>query len=290
VKCGIIIAKIGRFRKQGNGVILINGQQCKQLDVSDRGLHYGDGLFETLAVRNGKPELWRAHMARLAEGCVRLGIAEPDQQVLLEEAKQLCHDSDRAVLKIIVTRGTGGRGYRPPSMPEPTRIVAKYPWPEYADDMSPYHLRFCQTPLGCNPALAGIKHLNRLEQVLARNEWDDDSIHEGLMCDRHGNVIEGISSNLFAVRDGALLTPETTHCGVDGVMREKVLALAKELGIPSAITTIHRDEITRMDGLFITNSIVGIRPVVQLAQTHYRDSMIITQLVEALPTALEEIA
>jgi 4-amino-4-deoxychorismate lyase len=271
-------------------VILINGEQRSQLDVADRGLHYGDGVFETIAVRDGKPQLWQAHMARLTEGCARLKIAEPDQQLLLNEAQQLCDDSDSAVLKIIVTRGVGGRGYRAPTTQEPTRIVANYPWPEYADDNTPYRLQFCHTPLGHNPALAGIKHLNRLEQVLARNEWSDDTIHEGLMSDCDGNVIEGVSSNLFAVRGGALLTPDVSRCGISGVMRGKVLMLAKELGIPFTITTIHRDEIVGMDGLFITNSILGIRPVAQLEQTRYRENAITTRLVEALPFALEEMA
>ncbi len=269
-------------------MILINGQQGSQLDITDRGLHYGDGLFETIAIRSGKPQLWLAHMDRLAAGCRRLGIVELDQQLLLKEATQLCADSDRAVLKIIITRGSGGRGYRVPQKPQPTRLLLSYPWPESADETSPYNLRLCQTFLSCNPALAGIKHLNRLEQVLARNEWDDDAIDEGVMTDQHGNVIEGIASNLFVVRGGELLTPDVSRCGVSGVMRAKVLELSAELGITSSTGTIHRDEMAQMDEVFMTNAILGIRPVARFEEVAYGDNPVTQRLQMALQHAMEE--
>lgn len=269
-------------------MILINGQQTSQLDISDRGLHYGDGLFETIAIRSGRLQFWQAHMARLSEGCKRLGIAEPDQQLLLNEATQLCSDSGSAVLKIIVTRGSGGRGYRPPQQSQPTRLLMSYPWPAHAEETTPYNLRLCQTPLGSNPVLAGIKHLNRLEQVVARNEWDDDAIQEGLMTDVDGNVIEGVSSNLFVVRGGVLLTPDLSRCGVNGVMRAKVLELAAKLRIPSVISTIHRDEMTQMDEVFVTNAILGIRPAMRFEDVTYGDNPISQRLLEALKRAMEE--
>lgn len=270
--------------------MLVNGQPGNQIDAADRGLHYGDGLFETIAVRNGKTQLWSAHMARLAEGCSRLGIAQPDLSQLAVEAAQLCTDIEKGVLKIIITRGSGGRGYRVPEVTRPTRLLQLHPWPAMADDATPFNLRRCHTVLGCNPTLAGIKHLNRLEQVLARNEWNDESIQEGVMTDIHGNVIEGISSNLFAVRHGKLLTPEVKRCGVAGVMRGKVLALAEELGIASEITTIHCDEMAQMDEVFMSNSILGIRPVVSFEQTHYGDNPVSKKLMQALQSALEDEA
>ncbi len=270
--------------------MLVNGQPGDQIDATDRGLYYGDGLFETIAVRNGKTELWSAHMARLAEGCSRLGIAQPDLSLLAEEAAQLCADAEKAVLKIIITRGSGGRGYRAPEATQPTRLLQLHPWPAMADEATPFNLRRCRTTLGSNPALAGMKHLNRLEQVLARNEWNDESIQEGVMTDSHGNVIEGISSNLFAVRNGKLMTPNLSHSGVAGVMREKVLALAKELGIASEITTIHCDEMSQMDEIFMSNSILGIRPVARYEQTDYGDNPVTKKLMQALQAALEEEA
>lgn len=271
-------------------MILINGVKTTQLDATDRGLHYGDGLFETIAVHQGRPQLWAAHMSRLVEGGARLGITLPDQAVLAAEAAQLCADSDKSVLKIIITRGSGGRGYRAPEAPQPNRLLMLYPWPEYADDPTPYTLRLCQTPLGCNPALAGIKHLNRLEQVVARSEWSDESIHEGVMTDTEGNVIECISSNLFAVYNGKLLTPDVSRCGVAGVMRASVLELAEKLGIPFEITTIHHDEMAEMNELFVTNAILGIRPVVRYEEVGYGENPVSQRLQGALKNSLGENA
>ena len=203
---------------------LINGVAATCIDAHDRGFHYGDGLFETFAVSNGEPAMWDMHMQRLLLGCQRLGFPAPDPTLLRSEALSLCAVPDapaRGVLKIIITRGGGGRGYRAPSPSAVlatggvTRMLALYPWPDYpaAFWSEGVAVRVCATRLGCNPALAGIKHLNRLEQVLARNEWDDASVAEGLMLDPQGSVIEGTMTNLFVVRNGQLLTPDVSQCG-----------------------------------------------------------------------------
>jgi 4-amino-4-deoxychorismate lyase len=193
---------------------MINGEIKELFPATDRGLHYGDGLFETIAVINGRPTLWQAHMERLQCGCELLGIPLPDLQQLHEEASSLCSSEERVVLKLMITRGSGGRGYRPPQDVLSQRILFRYPWPDSPDLSHGIQLRVCQTPLACNPALAGIKHLNRLEQVLARAEWDDPAIHEGLMCDLDGRVKEGTMSNLFWVEDSQLFTPDLSRCGV----------------------------------------------------------------------------
>ncbi len=269
-------------------MILVNGQPSNHFDATDRGLHYGDGLFETIAIRNGRPQLWAAHMNRLADGCARLGIPQPDEGQLIDEVAQLCASAERVVLKIIITRGSAGRGYQAPEVTHPSRIVMRFPWPKQADDVTPFNLRLCRTLLSCNPSLAGMKHLNRLEQIVAHSEWDDESIQEGVMTNSEGNAIECISSNLFAVRGGMILTPDVSYCGVAGVMREKVLVLAEKMGITSEITTIHSDEISQMDEVFVTNSIIGIRPVARYEQTDYTDNIVTAKLKAALNEALEE--
>ena len=269
-------------------MILINGESKDVIAVTDRGLHYGDGLFETIAIQDGKPQFWSAHMERLLDGCSRLGIPLPDVKLMETETSRLCGGSERAVLKIIITRGSGGRGYRAPALPEPQRILIRYPWPEYPDYSAGIALRMCHTPLSCNPLLAGIKHLNRLEQVMARNEWTDETFHEGLMLDPEGNVIEGTMSNLFAVHNSVLLTPDLKRCGIAGVMRQQVLSLAHKLGIASEVVRMRTDELKGMDELFVTNSLIGIWPVAQLEEIEYGDTPITTRLMSALKAAMEQ--
>lgn len=268
--------------------MMINGEKQTQLPATDRGLHYGDGLFETLAVVDGQPRLWSAHMHRLCRGCEVLGLPQPDVQALYDEAQQLCRTHDRAVLKIIISRGSGGRGYRPPQPATPSRLLFLYPWPDYPDAEQGIRLRLCRTPLGCNPALAGIKHLNRLEQVLARNEWQDEAIHEGVMCDPAGQVKEGTMSNLFWVNGGTLHTPDLSSCGISGIMREQVIALAQSLDIPFRVAEIKAEELTDIDELFLTNSLIGIWPVAQFESHCYAKGELSTRLRAALPSYLEQ--
>lgn len=269
-------------------MILLNGKPQDLIPASDRGLHYGDGVFETLAINNGKPQFWTAHMERLLDGCSRLVIPLPDVACLKAETTQVADGCERAVIKIIITRGSGGRGYRPPASPEPQRLVMHYPWPDYVVPQEGITLRQCLTPLSCNPRLAGIKHLNRLEQVMARAEWGDDLVHEGLMLDLDGNVIEGTMSNLFAVRNGVLLTPDLTRCGVAGVMRHQVLLLAHKLGITCEIVQLRAAELEGMDELFVTNSVIGIWPVSCLGEARYGEAPITQRLISALNLMMEQ--
>lgn len=248
--------------------MLIDGKDSDQIAADDRGLLYGDGLFETLAVKDGVPQLWLEHSARLQRDCVRLGITPPSAELLHTEALQLCNGQTRAVLKIIITRGSGGRGYRPPVPATPRRILSLHPWPDYPAQYAEQgvRVRLCTIPLGSNPRLAGIKHLNRLEQVLARAEWDDPEIVEGLLLDGAGRLIEGTMSNVFLVRHGQLLTPALDECGVAGVMRARVLELAGRLGIPAAVAPLQPGDVARADEIFLCNSLIGVWPVRQFEQ------------------------
>jgi 4-amino-4-deoxychorismate lyase len=241
---------------------LINGEAIDQLPVSDRGLHYGDGLFETIAVNDGQPVYWEAHLARLGEGCSRLGMPSPSSELLAGEARSVVPQQGRSVLKILITRGSGGRGYLPPGTCEPRRIVMSFDWPDYPDSYysEGVQLRLCTTRLACQPQLLGLKHLNRLENVLARQEWQDPDIAEGLMCDSRGQVIEGTMSNLFLVRQGTLITPDLARCGVRGIMRDRIIELAAGLGIAHARRDIEATELDTAQELFVCNSILGIWP------------------------------
>jgi len=265
-------------------MMLINGVFTDQLPASDRGLQYGDGLFETIAILDGQPSQWPQHMARLAKGCEAMKILTPDCELLLQEAQQLCVDNTHAVLKIIVTRGSGGRGYRFPEPVTPTRLLSIHPRPDYPS--SHYRqgivLTVCKTRLGSNPALAGIKHLNRLEQVVARNEWQSSDIHEGVMLDIHGNVIEGTMSNLFIIEGDTLITPDLSECGINGIMRETVLALAAQRNIATRIEAISLARLKSASACFVTNSIIGLWPVRALDDINYEQGKITRDLIHAL--------
>ncbi|HET9444661.1 MAG TPA: aminodeoxychorismate lyase, partial [Steroidobacteraceae bacterium] len=214
--------------------VLVNGvspsDPLNAVGVEDRGLQYGDGVFETALLAHGRVRFLEQHLRRLALGCERLGIVAPAPAVLRSEVQRLCGSVERAVLKVIVTRGIGPRGYRPSARGNTTRIVALYPAPA-SPPTTRLALRWCETRLGRNARLAGIKHLNRLEQVLARAEWEDETIVDGLMLDTEGELVSGTASNVFLVREGMLVTPDLRFCGVLGVMRAEVLRAARELGI-----------------------------------------------------------
>ena len=266
--------------------LLINGYETDTISALDRGLHYGDGLFETLAVKGGRPLRWERHLLRLMQGCGRLGIPFPDVSDLTVEAQRLCAGQQTAVLKVIVTRGTGGRGYRRPAHPEPTRILARYPWPDYPQ--SHWHdgvrVRLCDTRLGSNPALAGMKHLNRLEQVLARAEWSDEAIAEGLMFDSDDNVIEGTMCNLFLVSAGQLVTTELSDCGIAGIMRGMILECAESMSLHCEVRPINRAELLAADELLLCNSVIGIWPVRALESREYVPGTMTRRLMQALDT------
>ncbi len=246
--------------------MLIDGERRELISARDRGLQYGDGLFETIAVRRQHTCLWPRHMARLEDGCHRLGIPMPDPERLAAEAATEVGDATQGALKLILTRGRGPRGYRVPESAVPMRVLECSPAPDFpiAWWSSGIRLRWCSTRLSINPQTAGLKHLNRLEQVLARSEWRDPAIAEGLMLDTQGRVVEGTMSNLFVMTAGRLVTPELSQCGVAGVMRALVIDTARTLGLSVSRVTLRPADLERADGLFMTNALVGIWPVREL--------------------------
>lgn len=242
--------------------ILINGQATSQIDVRDRGFQYGDGVFETIACRNGQLQFWQAHMRRLEEACERLNLPKIPAQQWLDDIAALRPQGD-AVIKLVLSRGVSGRGYAySDSEQQPLRVSALYPWPDYPQqNQQGINAIICKTPVSINPALAGIKHLNRLDNVLARNEWREPGIAEGLMLDHQQHVIEGAMSNVFCVLDDQLYTPSLELCGVRGVMREQIIQLARSQGITVNEIEISQQNFLQMDEIFVSNSLIGIWPV-----------------------------
>jgi 4-amino-4-deoxychorismate lyase len=245
----------------------VDGERGAAVGPQDRGLAYGDGLFETMRFVAGRIPLLERHLARLRRGCDRLGIVIDEDRLRAELAQALAAlagELAQGVLKLIVTRGAGGRGYRVPAGVAPTRVLIASALPEYPPDWSAegVRVRFCELRLGASPALAGIKHLNRLEQVMARREWDDPDIAEGLLADARGRIVEGVVTNLFVVSGGRLLTPPIDTCGVAGVMREHILAdVVPRLGVPVVEAACERAVLGGAQEIFLCNAVVGVWPV-----------------------------
>ncbi len=254
-----------------SGAIFVDGAPDHAISPMDRGLAYGDGVFRTLRARNGVPLHWPRHYAKLARDCTALSITPPATEVLQREISAACGDMAESAVRIIVTRGVGERGYRYAGSETPTRVVmatpVRTPAPENRE--SGVRVRLCALKLSHQPALAGVKHLNRLENVLARAEWSDPAIAEGILCDVKGRVTGGTMTNLFMARDGALVTPTLDRCGVSGVTRERVIAAAAQQGVRCSVRTVTWAECAAADEVFLVNSLVGVWPVRELdGRTH----------------------
>jgi len=263
---------------------LVNGSRVRDqrhgVDLEERGLAYGDGVFETMSLRDGAIRFVADHLARLRLGCERLGIATPSAAILEGDLQTICVGRRTGIVKLIVTRGAGGRGYRATDTPA-TRIVLLYEGMDTSVGAA-ISIRWCDTRLSRNPQLAGIKHLNRLEHVLAQSEWRDPAIAEGLMADTEGEVVCATASNLFLVIDGVLATPDLRYAGVRGVMRKQVLATAQQLGIEIGERVIRPEDIASASELFLTNAVRGVRPVISLESRRWEIGPITRQLLRAL--------
>lgn len=243
----------------------VNGVPDSAISPLDRGFSYGDGLFETCRCVNGQIPLWPYHRERLLTSAKRLNIPldEPLLQNWLDQTLIQCRTVPNAVVKIQITRGSGGRGYVIPAQVIPTYVVAAFAGTalESVAFTEGVEIRICDLRLSKNPALAGIKHLNRLEQVLARSEWNNEYA-EGLLLDTDDNLIEATASNLFLVRDGELITPDLSAAGVTGVMRRVIIdVLAPKLSLSVRIATLGLDDLSRAEEIFLTNSVFGIWPI-----------------------------
>ncbi|HYD33583.1 MAG TPA: aminodeoxychorismate lyase [Methylophilaceae bacterium] len=238
---------------------LINGDSGISLSPLDRGFFYGDGAFRTMKVSRGSPRNWSLHYQKLFEDCQRLLIPCPAADLFLADMYRLFTPDEEAVAKVVVTRGVGPRGYRIPETTTPTRIVIRETHPAYpsvyVDEGVRLHL--CQLRLSHQPQLAGIKHLNRLENVLARSEWADVGIVDGVLLDQDNSVIECTMSNIFACFGYSLVTPSLNNCGVAGVTRQRILDNAEELGYEPVIRSLSLEELMTADEVIICNSLIG---------------------------------
>lgn len=221
--------------------------------IANRGLNYGDGVFETMRVHRGALPFWPQHLARLREGAGRLGITMPDVDFIEARIAEMASSVEAGVLKLLLTRGEGGRGYAPRVDAVPTWTLSLQPLPPVQGAL---RVHPCKTRLATQPALAGIKHCNRLEQVLGRAEAARAGCDEGLMRDMAGSPVCATSANLLVLSDGRWHTPPVEACGVAGVLRGWLLS--QELIEVAAVTS---GELEGADAVALCNSVRGILPV-----------------------------
>lgn len=252
-------------------------REVEGIAPGDRGLAYGDGLFETIRVHGGTLPLWPRHLARLREGAARLGIRLPEIAFIEARIADIIDGRDAGVLKLLLTRGEGGRGYAPPADAVPSWMLSLHPLP--ASPAAGFRLQWCDTRLASQPALAGTKHCNRLEQVLARAEVGA-GCDEGLMRDMAGNAIGATSANLLALRDGRWVTPPVDACGVAGVLRGWLL----EQGL-ARLAELAPGEVESADALALCNAVRGILPVASLGARAWAPHPALAELQSGLAMA-----
>jgi len=273
--------------------VWVNGARGGVLSPLERGLHYGDGLFETIACVGGRPRFLKLHLERLTRGCARLGIALTAPEELRCEILSAAAESDRSIVKIVLTRGPAlARGYGTTGAEQATRVMLRYRWE--TEDPRPagegVRVRLSTTRLAENAALAGLKHLNRLEQVLARREWTDPGIAEALMLSASGRLVSGVMSNVFLVEGAVLRTPLLDRCGVAGIMRQVVLREAARAGLAVEETVLDGTDLARARELFLTSAVIGLRPVWALAGRTLEPGEVTRALQQRLAPLLAEAA
>ena len=273
--------------------VLVNGSPDQQVSPFDRALHFGDGLFETIACRRGRPRFLSLHLERLRWGCERLAVTGLDLEDIRSEVRALASEVESAIIKVLLTRGTAlARGYGVTGRETATRITFRYPWPSEtgAESQDGIAARTATLRLGENPALAGLKHCNRLELVLARREWTDPAITEALLFSSSGRLVSGTMSNVFIVDSSGLRTPRVDLCGVAGVMRRVVLREAARAGIESREEVLDATDLQNADEVFVTNARMGIWPVHALDRRAIRVGSVTRRLQALLQPLLEEPA
>lgn len=276
---------------------LINGIAADHLNINDRSIHYGDGLFETILCNDNNLYYWQQHFQRLQTSAQQLKIACPPEQVFLDDITKLLADNDSlpaCAIKIIVSRGTGERGYKFSKNTSANRLVMLSSLDAgqssvLSRKLLQGELFICRQQVSINEDLAGLKHLNRLENVMARNEWDAGYI-DGLMLNANRHVIEGSMSNLFAITGNQLFTPDLKLSGVNGIMREMIIDLAGKNDIKTTVTNLTIDEISAMDELFISNSLLGMKAVTKLGDSLYKGQQVSDMIFSELLKTMDDYA
>ncbi|WP_372880624.1 aminodeoxychorismate lyase [Psychromonas sp.] len=257
--------------------MLINGIESTTIAADDRGLAYGDGLFSTIKVEHGVAQLWDYHLQRLQSGAQKLFFPEVDWSTLSDELHCLAKSLSGqryAVIKVILTRGSGGRGYSIQGCHAPQRILSVHPYPDFYQQWQTQGLKViqCQQQLAINRQLAGLKTLNRLEQVLIKHELESQQALEGVVCDNNGYVIEACGANIFIYMNNHWVTPKLDGCGVQGVKRRQIMELSALAGHPVREMQITTNDLLNAEAVCLSNALMGIVPVIAYQSHYYPES------------------
>lgn len=256
-----------------------NGVAVDQVPAEARALHYGDGVFRTLLQRDGEIIALDRHLARLGDDAAAIGLDRPDPALLAAELAPLRTLGD-ATLKLLLSRGAAGRGYRPATS-RADRLLLAYDAPPRSAAEAVEGIAAIRSPvtLAAQPRLAGIKHLNRLEQVLASRDWPE-GVAEAILGDDRGQPVCATRANLFWVRHGVLHTPALDRCGVAGVTRDRVLAEAAALGLDCRIASQPWAQLLAADEAFLSGSLIGIWPLARLDDHSYPTTRPLTRRLQ----------
>ncbi|WP_434340761.1 aminodeoxychorismate lyase [Motilimonas cestriensis] len=265
-------------------MMLINGEEKQVVASGDRGLAYGDGFFTTAKVVAGKVEFWRDHLERLMLASKRFNIELPSESTLSSEVQLAIQGVEIGCLKITITRGCGGRGYAPIGCQQTTRMIQVAPWPSHYLNwqLQGASLLPASFTLGLQPALAGYKTLNRLEQVLIKQELAELDCDDLAVADINGNLVEVSAGNLFWRQGNTLYTPCLSQAGVKGVMRKQVLKVAERLELPHKVGLFPARDLDDADEIFMTNTLMGIVPIKQYKQSCLSDFSLVEKIKKEL--------
>jgi 4-amino-4-deoxychorismate lyase len=242
--------------------VIVNGEYINQVSLSDRSVQFGDGCFTTLLVTKGIAEFWSAHRQRLMQGCERLSINFSAWELLEKSVYELSQKHNKAVLKVIISRGIGGRGYGTDESAVPSFFISQHAFPNHYLEWQAQGIALSLSPilLAKQPLLAGIKHLNRLEQVLIKQQLQHTTFDDVIVCDTDKHLVESSAANLFWCIGNTWFTPDLSQSGVDGVMRNQVLRYFKQQGIAVKLVKIGSEALLKAEQLFLCNSVMKVIP------------------------------
>jgi len=262
----------------------LNGKPADSVSLSDRSFQYGDGCFTTMLTRGGRIQHWSRHVERMNACLDLLSIPRPDWNQVEHWLQQAIRPDTKAGLKLHISRGEGGRGYSPTQVASPNVTISDFIYPPHYEQWvsGGLELGICRTRLGHNPLLAGHKHNNRLEQVLAKAELDDGGNADGVVLDIRDHVVETTMANLFWVKDATLFTPDLRNAGVNGVMRRIVLEQAKTLSLETSIGDFKLEELLSADEVFVSNSVLGVAPITLIGSTSFDIGKITKRIQEMI--------